>query len=385
VPAYTPAMALPPGLESRHAAVPEWWSSAKLGIFIHWVPASVPAYAPTDADITDLLTSGVENPISETPYSEWYQNSLRFPQSSVARFHREQYGDRPYEKFADDFVDGCEQWDPTDWAERFAAAGAKYVVMVAKHHDGWCLWPTTIENPNRPGWYSKRDLVGELATAVRAAGMRFGVYYSGGYDWTFDAPPIGTLVDGVIASPRGAYIDYADAQVRELIDRYEPDVLWNDISWPSSFGRLVELFEYYYQAVPDGAVNDRWMTVPDHPNFWRIPGIKRLFNAIGTRSVAKQGLIPPKPKFFQFRTPEFTTGTSITDAPWEVTRGMDKGFGFNRTSTEEDYLSRDELFASLNSTRDAGGNFLLNVGPRGEDAQIPPEQIQRLDWLAQRR
>jgi alpha-L-fucosidase len=377
-------MALPPALSSRHAQPPQWWSEAKLGIFIHWVPASVPAYAPTERDITEVLTSGIYNPISETPYSEWYQNSLRFPGSSVARFHAERYGDRPYEEFADDFVVGTEQWDPSDWARRFAAAGAEYVVMVTKHHDGWCLWPTEVENPNRPGWHCKRDLVGELAEAVRDAGMRFGVYYSGGYDWTFDSPRVGTLADGIVAAPRGDYIEYATSHVRELIDRYEPDVLWNDISWPSPFDQLVELFEYYFRIVPDGVVNDRWMTVPDRPGFWRFPGVKRLVNTLGTRSVAKNGLIPPKPKFFQFRTPEFTNGASIKDDPWEVTRGMDKGFGYNHMSTEADYLSRDELFESLDSTQAAGGNFLLNIGPRGVDAQIPPEQIQRLDWLAER-
>ena len=63
---------------------------------------------------------------------------------------------------------------------------------------------------------------------------------------------------------------------------------------------------------------------------------------------------------------------------------MDKGFGYNHMSTEADYLSRDELFESLDSTQAAGGNFLLNIGPRGVDAQIPAEQIQRLDWLAER-
>ena len=76
---------------------------------------------------------------------------------------------------------------------------------------------------------------GELGAAVRAAGLRFGVYYSGGYDWTFDATPIGTFSDGLAATPRGDYVAYATAQVRELIDRYEPSVLWNDISWPSTW------------------------------------------------------------------------------------------------------------------------------------------------------
>lgn len=370
-------------LRARKRVVPAWWADAKLGIFIHWVPASVPAYAPTDHDIRELLTSGTPNPISETPYSEWYENSLRFPGSSVERFHREHYGNQPYAAFADDFVAGLDGWDPADWARRFAAAGAGYVVLVTKHHDGWCLWPSDVPNPHRAGWFSERDLVGELAEAVRAEGLRFGVYYSGGYDWTFDATPIGTFSDGLAATPRSDYVDYADAQVRELIERYRPSVLWNDISWPSSYDRLADLFAHYFDVVPDGVVNDRWMTAPDLRRLLKVPGARRVIDSVATRSVARNGLVPPSPKFFQFRTPEFTLRDDIEMVPWETTRGMDKGFGYNRTSTDADHLSQDELLGSLIDTVSKGGNLLLNVGPRGEDAQIPDAQTERLDWLAE--
>jgi alpha-L-fucosidase len=333
--------------------------------------------------IRELLCSSVPNPLSETPYSEWYENSLSFGGSSVARFHREQYGDRPYAAFADDFVAGTEEWDPADWARRFAATGAGYVVLVAKHHDGWCLWPTEVANPHRSGWHSERDLVGELAAAVRAAGLRFGLYYSGGYDWTFDATPVGTFADGLTAIPRADYVAYADAQVRELIDCYQPSVLWNDIAWPSKQPMLDALFEHYFSVVPDGVVNDRWLTSPDLSGLVKVPGVRRAIDAIGRRSVRRQGLVPPKPKFFQFRTPEFTTQPEIDLVPWEATRGMDHGFGYNRTSTDADHLSHDDLIGSLVDTVAKGGNLLLNVGPRGEDAQIPDAQLARLDWLAE--
>ena len=85
-----------------------------------------------------------------------------------------------------------------------------------------------------------RDLVGELAAAVRAAGLRFGVYYSGGIDWTFNPEPLLTMADFMGSTPGGAYPAYADAQMRELIDRYEPSVLWNDISWPTDEERLFD-------------------------------------------------------------------------------------------------------------------------------------------------
>ncbi len=366
----------------RRGRVPAWWADAKLGIFVHWTPASVPGFAPTDHDITELLLSRQANPLSETPYSEWYENSLRFPGSSVAAFHRERHGDRPYSAFAADFVAGTAHWDPEGWARRFAAAGAGYVVLVTKHHDGWCLWPSAVANPHRPGWHSERDLVGELAAAVRAHGLRFGVYYSGGYDWTFDATPIGSIADGLAAVPRGEYTGYATAQVRELVERYHPAVLWNDIAWPSGWRELRPLLAHYFERVPDGVVNDRWMSGPDMSALLRIPGARRAVNA-AARAVVKRagGLVPPRPRYFGHLTPEFTSFPRIQHTPWEATRGMDHGFGYNRNSTEADFLSRDDLVRSLVDVVAKGGNLLLNVGPRGEDAAIPEEQSRRLDWL----
>ncbi len=213
--------------------MPTWWQDAKLGIFVHWTPASVPAFAPVDVDIGQLMQSGRRDAFAYSPYSEWYENSLRFPDSPVARHHRETYGDRPYVKFAADWEAGLDQWDPQEWATRFAATGARYVVLVTKHMDGYCLWPTDVTNPHRPGWNCRRDVVGELSEAVRGAGMRFGIYYSGGLDSTFDDRPMGSVAEMLDAVPRGDYPAYAEAQVRELIARYRPSVLWNDIAWPA--------------------------------------------------------------------------------------------------------------------------------------------------------
>ena len=177
----------------RRHRVPAWWQDAKLGIFVHWTIASVPAFAPVGTDFSSLLKSDRRDAYSLSPYVEWYQNSLRFPDSPVARHHRETYGDRTYESFRAEWEAGLEQWNPDAWAEQFKASGARYVVFVAKHADGYCLWPTDIPNPHRPDWHSRRDLVGELAEAVRGAGMRFGLYYCGGMDWTFNQRPVGSM------------------------------------------------------------------------------------------------------------------------------------------------------------------------------------------------
>ena len=366
------------------ATVPAWWRDAKLGIFIHWTPASVPGWAPTDHDIGSLLASGASNPIAEMPYSEWYQNSLRFPDSSVARHHREVHGERSYDGFVDDYRAGLATWEPDDWARRFRAAGARYVVLVAKHHDGFCLWPSEVPNPNRNNWSTERDVVGELAEAVRRQGMRFGVYYSGGLDWTFCDHPIGAPSDLIAAVPGGDYPAYADAQVRELIDRYRPDVLWGDIAWPADRRSLADLVRHYRNVVPDGVLNDRFM-----PSSVLSGALKTRPAAVvidrAARAMARRhsGIVPPTPPIFDTTSPEYAVIDRIRHSAWESVRGIDRGFGFNRNSRPEHFLTRDELLWSFCDTVAKGGNLLLNVGPRGEDAQIPDEQLRRLDWMAQ--
>ena len=133
----------------RGRAIPQWWRDAKLGIFVHWTPASVPGFAPVGVGIGDLLQSSEPDALKDSPYTEWYENSLRFPDSAVSRHHRATYGDRPYTEFAQDWEQGLEQWDPVQWATAFREAGAQYVVLVAKHADGYCLWPTDTPNPHR--------------------------------------------------------------------------------------------------------------------------------------------------------------------------------------------------------------------------------------------
>jgi alpha-L-fucosidase len=369
--------------ELRRHRAPAWWLDGKLGIFVHWTPASVPAFAPTDTHIGDLVQSAEPDPLKDTPYAEWYPNSLKFPDSRVARHHAATYRDRPYEQFARDWEDGLAGWDPDDWARRFAATGARWVVLVTKHMDGYCLWPTEVRNPNQAGWHSTRDVVGELAEAVRAQGMRFGLYYSGGLDATFDPRPMGTVGAMLAAVPRGAYPAYADAQVRELIARYRPSVLWNDIAWPSDAKALWPLLQHYYEQVPDGVVNDRWMPWNPLLGAARRPRVQRLIDAGSRRQARKDGgIVPPKPPHFDYRTPEYVTFDDVPADPWELVRGMDGSFGYNAESGPDDFLTRDELLALFRDVVAKGGNLLLNVGPRGVDASIPDEQQQRLDWLA---
>jgi len=366
----------------RRRPVPAWWLDAKLGIFVHWTMAAVPAFAPVGDDMGGLMGSHRRDAFAWSPYTEWYENSIRFPDSPAARHHRATYGDLPYASFREPFESGIEQFEPDAWAATFAATGARYVVLVAKHHDGYCLWPTEVAHPHRPGWHSRRDVVGELATAVRRAGMRFGLYYSGGLDWTFDDRPMGSLGDMLAAVPRGDYPAYAEAQVRELIDRYRPSVLWNDIAWPEPAARLWPLLEDYYATVPDGVVNDRWMPWSPLLGATRSSLVRRAVDVGVARLTSPDGgIVPPRPPHFDVRTPEYVVFDDVQPTPWECVRGMDHSFGYNAHSGPEDFIGRDELLWLLADIAAKGGNLLLNVGPRGVDGAIPDEQLERLDWL----
>jgi alpha-L-fucosidase len=375
-------------------AVPEWFEDAKFGIFIHWGLFSIPGFAAPTEHISDAFSGSHANSIVMTPYTEWYWNALRVPDSPTAAFHAEHYGDRPYPDFRGDFIDGLSAWDPDEWARLFKRAGARYVVLVTKHHDGYCLWPSDVPNPHQDGWCSERDIVGELAESVRGAGLRFGVYYSGGIDWSWNTRPARTFAEFIGSVPTGDYPAYADAQVRELIARYSPDVLWNDITWPSGRASMFSLMADYYNAVPEGVINDRWMHQSAALRLLRFRPVQRIVDALidrGNRRAAargegKQGVVPPRPAHFDFRTPEYTTFDEITPYKWEATRGMSASFGYNRNHGEEDYEPADELIRGLVDAVSKNGNLLLNVGPRGVDSAIPEPQVTRLEaigaWLA---
>lgn len=382
----TAAGTFEPTLDSLRAhPLPAWYEDGKLGIFIHWSLSSVPGFAPRDREIGELLRECYDDFLPLSPYTEWYENALKFPNSPSARYHRETYGERPYRAFQADWETALERWAPEDWAARFARAGARYVVLVTKHHDGYCLWPSGVAHPIRPGWHSPRDVVGELAAAVRAQGMRFGIYYSGGIDWSFNPTPVRTLVEFVASMPRGAYPAYAEAQVRELIDGVKPDILWNDIAWPTRPAVLYRVFADYYNTVPEGLVNDRWLADGWLLSALRLPPLAALANALLRRSVqrGRTSSTPPPVPHFDVQTPEYAVLPDIRRRKWESVRGMDKSFGFNRMSRDEDFITRQELIESLVDIVSKNGNLLLNVGPRGEDATIPAPQLERLEWLGQ--
>jgi alpha-L-fucosidase len=368
---------------SSRRRVPAWFEDAKLGIFVHWTMSSVPAWAPDVGTLPELLRTHFDDALVLSSYAEWYWNALRVPGSPTARHHATHYGDAPYESFRAPFEATLARFDPARWARLFAEAGARYVVLVTKHHDGYCLWPTRHPNPRKPDWHSPHDAVGALAAAVRAEGMRFGVYYSGGLDWTFEPRPIRSMADVPAALPcQPGYAAWAEAQVRELVERYAPSVLWNDIAWPSARAPQ-RLFDDYYAAVPEGVVNDRFLPMPALlAQALRLAPLRALVAAVLRRAIRRPDHVfaPPRPPVCDFRTPEYASFGEVRHEKWEATRGIANSFGHNRNEPESNYVAPDELVRSFVDIVSKNGNLLLNVGPTSE-GEIPEVQASRLRAL----
>ena len=377
-------------IQQRSRDIPAWFDEAKLGIFIHWGPASVPGYAHGAAlqpgELEDIMFGQSER--KEMPYSEWYLNAMNYPDTETARYHAEKYGTAPYDNFIPIFEQRvASDWNPSAWAELFERAGARYVVLVTKHHDGYTLWPSGIENPHRGHWSSSRDMVGELAEAVRARGMRFGTYYSTGLDWTFQLVTEGDRIQDILMSAPASqeYADYVHAHMSELIDRYSPDVLWADIGYPSS-GRRDELMEYYFNQVPEGTVNDRWGSVDTLGQLAQIPGAIWVMKTLGRLMMSDQAdNLQDDPARYGFKTAEYDSFNGVAPFKWETTRGLGASFAYNRNETAVDMLSGAALITFLIDSVAKNGNVLINVGPDSY-GHIPVIQqtplLQLGNWLS---
>jgi len=373
----------------RQHPVPDWFQDAKLGIFVHWGLYSVPGWAPLSGEYKELIAQeGWANWFTRNPYAEWYLNTIRIEGSPSNLHHAETYGqDFSYDDFVPLFNAAIGRWDPNDWADLFRRAGARYVVLTSKHHDGFLLWPSERPNPKKRDYVASRDIVGELTEAVRAQGptMRMGLYYSGGLDWTFDQRPIGDVVDLLDTMPQGTdYVQLVDHHWRELIERYEPSVVWNDIGYPAA-ANVNELFADYYNRLPDGVVNDRFMQMDlSHSVLGRIlrrRPVRVIVSRLLQWAYARMESLPVS-GHCDFRTPEYAAFSKITEHKWEETRGLGYSFGYNRNEGPDNLISLEKLIHSFVDTVSKNGNLLLNVGPMA-DGTIPESQRERLLGLGQ--
>lgn len=342
----------------RTHPLPTWFDDAKLGIFIHWGLYSVPGYATLDTVGFDEAQKDPDHFgwYKNNAYAEWYYNSLLIPGSPTQTYHAQTYGKNfNYYQFARAFNAESRHWNPDQWAKLFKETGAGYVVLTTKHHDGFTLWPSAVTNPHLPPdeRHAQRDIVGELTQAVRREHLRMGLYYSGVFDWSFLPGPIARRSDEArLAEGQGPdYARYADAQLRELITRYDPDLLWNDIGYPRQ-GHPREIIADFYNHHPDGVVNDRW-----------------------------------KPfQMGDYTTPEYLTPDQLLTGKWEETRGIGRSFGINRLEGERETIAPGTLVHLLIDVVSKNGNLLLDVGPE-PDGRIPAIQLDRLHrlgvWLHQ--
>lgn len=340
---------------NRHPSVP-WFEDGKFGIFIHWGVYSVPAWA---------RVGGV--------FAEWYWESMNNVTSPTHQYHAQHYGIHfAYDDFIPRFHAG--RFNPREWIELIEAAGARYFVFTAKHHDGFAMYDTFTTARDAVALGPGRDALCELFTAARvyAPQLKRGIYYSL-YEWFHPAftgqSPINPYTRLPIAYtgswPIEDYVrDQVHTQLRELID-YDPDILWCDGEGGLGVDhwRTGEAIARYYNRAQDRqspkevVVNDRCATAA----------------LIRSRHGA------------DFQTMEYETHQAIIPQKWEMTRGLDpSSFGFNSATPDEAYLSTDDAVDTLIDTVSKNGNFLLNIGPAG-DGSIPPVMRDRLlgigDWL----
>lgn len=325
-------------LESR--PVPQWYTNAKFGVFIHWGLYSVPAWA-TNSNADGFGSN----------YAEWYWERLNNTKLKIHKefvdFQNRVYGPNfKYPDFAPLFK--AELFDPAKWAQLFKDAGAKYVVLTSKHHDGFALWPSRESwNWNAVDAGPHRDLAGDLSQAVKDAGLHMGFYYSL-YEW----------YNPLYKTDVTKYVDqHMLQQLKDLVIRYQPDVIWADGDWDHSdtVWKSRSFIHWLYNESPvknTVVTNDRWGTGNKH---------------YGT-----------------FNSTEYGKGNASLHKPWEECRGIGESFGFNRNENLEQYQSSKSLVHMLVDIVSRGGNLLLNIGPAA-DGTIPVIMQQRLkdmgDWL----
>ena len=331
---------------------PAWYRDAKFGIFIHWGAYSVPAFG-----------------------SEWYPRLMYVNGSPEYKHHLEKYGSQ--DKFGyKDFIPmfKAEHFDPAAWAELFKKAGAKYVVPVAEHHDGFAMYDSGLSDWTVVKMGPHRDTTGELAKAVRALGLHLGVS-SHRVEHNFFMGPGRTIVSDVndpqygmlygpahnwLMNPSGSPLNndftYVSsewtndwmARSAELVKKYEPDIVYFDwwIGQPSIRANLTRFAAFYYNSSLKwgdhiGVINYKDYAMQDH-------------SAVLDLERGQLGDIRPLP---------WQTDTSVSNKSW----------GYINDDT---FKSPEFIVHQLIDIVSKNGNLLLNIGPRS-DGTIPDE-VQRV-------
>jgi alpha-L-fucosidase len=304
--------------EQRDARM-AWWREAKFGMFIHWGVYAVPA--------------GTYNGQPVNGIGEWIMLRGTIPVAEYRAFAR-QFNPVKY--------------NPADWARLAKDAGMKYIVITAKHHDGFSLFPSDVTDWDiADATPYKKDLITPLAGAARSQGLKFGTYYSQAQDWTHPGGAKSGMEEGQgwDDSHKGSFDEYlktiAVPQTREILTRIRPDIFWWD--------------------------TPRWMNAerakPLHELVAQHPGLitnNRLGGGYRGDTDTPEQFIP---------------ATGFKDRDWETCMTMNDTWGFK--SYDHNWKSTETLIRNLVDIVSKGGNYLLNVGPTAE-GEIPAPSIERL-------
>ncbi|WP_078862664.1 alpha-L-fucosidase [Streptomyces sp. NRRL F-5123] len=316
--------------------VPDWYRDAKFGIFIHWGPYSVPAFG-----------------------NEWYARNMYVAGQAEYDHHRETYG--PQDEFGyKDFIPHLTgaNFDADEWASLFRQAGAQYVVPVAEHHDGFAMYDTALNPWNAAATGPGRDVIGELARAVRDRSMVFGLSSHRAEHWWFMNG--GMRFDSDVRAGRHADLygpaqpeelpptrDFLDdwlARTAELVERYQPELLYFDwwIQQPAFKPYLPRLAAYYYNT---------------------LAGAGR-----GPVLAYKHDAFAPGTAVYDV---ERGVSATLRPDPWQSDTSVSRNSWCHIEN--HDYKSGPELLATLVDTVSKNGCLLLNIGPRA-DGSIPEHE-----------
>jgi alpha-L-fucosidase len=334
--AVSPARAAAPEGDEAGADRMAWWREARFGMFIHWGATTV----------LDSFWKG------ETGDGTWILHKAHVPVSeykaAVASFNPVKY-------------------DPDAWARTAKEAGCGYVVLVARHHDGFCNWDSKVSEFDIANTPWKKDIIKPLAEACRKQGLKFGLYYSI-LDWTHpDYLPRPAWNDE--KPPEGGpkferFVEYVRAQVAELITAYQPDILWFDGEWESTWTseHAAALEKMIRSMKPDIIINNR----------------------IGKGRSGMAGMTAPgSPRAGDFGTPEQEVPSrALPGVDWESCMTIGDAWFFRKS--DHGWKPATKLIRTLCDVAGKGGNLLLNVGPTSE-GEFPPESAERLhaigEWM----
>jgi alpha-L-fucosidase len=334
---YTPTWAS----VDQHPPAPEWFQDAKFGIYYHWGVFSVPAYS-----------------------NEWYPRRMYISGDDCNSHHIATYGDPsvwPYNNFMTGARDKAGNWvqftprlksaggnfDPDAWAQLFADAGAKFAGPVAEHHDGYSMWNSSANEWNSVATGPKLDLLRLHADAIRGKGLRLltalhhAYHFNGYYDHVpQQSDPSLRKLYGQLGSTAENQLWFA--KLKEVIDGYQPDIVWQDFDLTAvdESERLNFLAYYYNQAVAWN--KDVVSTYKD--------GLDNKGEVYDFERGGPGGLL----------TPYWLTDDSISSSSWCYTVGIG-------------YYSTRALLHSLIDRVSKNGNMLLNIAPMA-DGTIPQDQ-----------